>query len=155
MRHRGLRGVSRGFPRLSPCMGQVAYALLTRAPVAGSRIATAPLPLDLHVLSLSLAFILSQDQTLRCCILSFLFSLLPQGNPGNMPNRPPGRRFESTEGFRPLPSSCLILSLIAFFQCSFFSATLISELRVQRYYHSPFQSKYFPNYFSINFQIMR
>ena len=25
-----------------------------------------PLPLDLHVLSLSLAFILSQDQTLRC-----------------------------------------------------------------------------------------
>ena len=33
-----------------------------------------PLPLDLHVLSLSLAFILSQDQTLRCCILFFLFS---------------------------------------------------------------------------------
>ena len=33
-----------------------------------------PLPLDLHVLSLSLAFILSQDQTLRCCILFFFFS---------------------------------------------------------------------------------
>ena len=30
------------------------------------------LPLDLHVLGLSLAFILSQDQTLRC-ILFFLF----------------------------------------------------------------------------------
>ena len=27
------------------------------------------LPLDLHVLSLPLAFILSQDQTLRCCFL--------------------------------------------------------------------------------------
>ena len=27
------------------------------------------LPLDLHVLGLSLAFILSQDQTLRCYIL--------------------------------------------------------------------------------------
>ena len=40
--------------------------LLTRAPVAGRCIATSPLPLDLHVLSLSLAFILSQDQTLRC-----------------------------------------------------------------------------------------
>nr|AOE06246.1 hypothetical protein [uncultured bacterium] len=26
------------------------------------------LPLDLHVLSLPLAFILSQDQTLRCCL---------------------------------------------------------------------------------------
>ena len=59
-------GISRGFPRLYPCGGQVAYVLLTRAPVAGRRIAAPPLPLDLHVLSLSLAFILSQDQTLRC-----------------------------------------------------------------------------------------
>ena len=32
--------------------------LLTRAPVAGKGIATSPLPLDLHVLGLSLAFIL-------------------------------------------------------------------------------------------------
>ena len=31
------------------------------------------LPLDLHVLGLSLAFILSQDQTLRCIILFFFF----------------------------------------------------------------------------------
>ena len=31
------------------------------------------LPLDLHVLSLSLAFILSQDQTLRCLSCSFIF----------------------------------------------------------------------------------
>ena len=31
------------------------------------------LPLDLHVLSLSLAFILSQDQTLRCNYFYFLF----------------------------------------------------------------------------------
>ena len=30
------------------------------------------LPLDLHVLSLPLAFILSQDQTLRCCFLILL-----------------------------------------------------------------------------------
>ena len=40
--------------------------LLTRAPVATRCIATPVLPLDLHVLGLSLAFILSQDQTLRC-----------------------------------------------------------------------------------------
>ena len=38
--------------------------LRTRAPVATS-IATV-LPLDLHVLGLPLAFILSQDQTLHC-----------------------------------------------------------------------------------------
>ena len=50
--------------------------LLTRAPVAGKGIATSPLPLDLHVLGLSLAFILSQDQTLRCIILfSFFYSI--------------------------------------------------------------------------------
>ena len=53
--------------------------LLTRAPVAGGRVAAPPLPLDLHVLSLSLAFILSQDQTLRCwlsCLKISFFVLL-------------------------------------------------------------------------------
>ena len=53
-------------------MRQVAYALRTRPPVATYCIATALLPLDLHVLSLPLAFILSQDQTLHCIILSSL-----------------------------------------------------------------------------------
>ena len=67
-----LRGIRRNFFRLSPSCGQVSYVLLTRAPVAGGSIATPPLPLDLHVLSLSLAFILSQDQTLRCCLSFFL-----------------------------------------------------------------------------------
>ena len=67
------RGIRPDFSGLSPCTGQVAYVLLTRAPVAGGGIATSPLPLDLHVLSLSLAFILSQDQTLRCCLSCFFF----------------------------------------------------------------------------------
>ena len=62
-------GISRNFSRLSPCEGQVAYALLTRAPVADRSVATPSLPLDLHVLSLSLAFILSQDQTLHTKII--------------------------------------------------------------------------------------
>ena len=72
---RDVCGISRNFSRLFPCKGQVAYALLTRAPVAAGGIATAAMPLDLHVLSLSLAFILSQDQTLRCCYLVFFFFL--------------------------------------------------------------------------------
>ena len=50
--------------------------LLTRAPVAAKSIATPALPLDLHVLGLSLAFILSQDQTLRCISCFFLFLYL-------------------------------------------------------------------------------
>ena len=75
-------GIRRGFPRLSPWQGQVAYVLLTRAPVADRSASTPSLPLDLHVLSLSLAFILSQDQTLRCCYIlliffTFLFSSCP------------------------------------------------------------------------------
>ena len=61
-----LWGISRRFHRLYPGDGHVAHALRTLSPVAASRIATTALPLDLHVLSLPLAFILSQDQTLLC-----------------------------------------------------------------------------------------
>ena len=49
------------------------YSPVRRSPPASY---PAALPLDLHVLSLSLAFILSQDQTLRCCLSFFLFSLI-------------------------------------------------------------------------------
>ena len=66
----GLARVSPGCPpgrgRLHTC-----YSPVRRSP-AGKAEAFPPLPLDLHVLSLPLAFILSQDQTLRCYILSFL-----------------------------------------------------------------------------------
>ena len=45
-------GINLSFERLAPNTGKVGYALLTRPPVAGWRIATPPMPLDLHVLSL-------------------------------------------------------------------------------------------------------
>ena len=47
------------------------YSPVRRSP---AKYCYSPLPLDLHVLSLSLAFILSQDQTLRCsnCFMSLL-----------------------------------------------------------------------------------
>ena len=90
-------GIRPSFPGLSPCPGQVAYVLLTSAPVAASGIATTALPLDLHVLSLSLAFILSQDQTLRCCMIVFSFTRIikkPQrrsvARPGPRPTPKPG-----------------------------------------------------------------
>ena len=72
-----LWGIRRRFHRLSPRYGQVAHALRTLPPVAARRrIATLPaLPLDLHVLSLPLAFILSQDQTLLCILLFILLEL--------------------------------------------------------------------------------
>ena len=67
-----LWGISRRFHRLFPRNGQVAHALRTLAPVAikTSTNLRLMLPLDLHVLSLPLAFILSQDQTLHCIIIS-------------------------------------------------------------------------------------
>ena len=55
--------------------------LLTSAPVAIRSVATPMLPLDLHVLSLSLAFILSQDQTLRCIYSVFVFFCLKTRTP--------------------------------------------------------------------------
>ena len=59
----------------APLMGKLhtRYSPVRRSPP--QCIATPVLPLDLHVLSLSLAFILSQDQTLRCYKLYFLISL--------------------------------------------------------------------------------
>ena len=45
------------------------YAPVRRSPAPCRQ---GPLPLDLHVLGLSLAFILSQDQTLRCMTLLFI-----------------------------------------------------------------------------------
>ena len=64
--------------------------LLTRAPVAGGRVAAPPLPLDLHVLGLSLAFILSQDQTLRCLFFISFFPFVPSipRARGSRPSRP-------------------------------------------------------------------
>ena len=52
---------------------------MRRSPAGESKLPP-PLPLDLHVLSLSLAFILSQDQTLRCCyVVSFFFKKIVVG----------------------------------------------------------------------------
>ena len=122
-------GISRNFSRLSPCEGQVAYALLTRAPVADRSVATPSLPLDLHVLSLSLAFILSQDQTLRCLSCSFIFLCHSDSQTNNLGSSRHLRSFFLlTEGFRPLPSSCLF---IASFQCSL--RRFLFGKRLQRY----------------------
>ena len=60
--------------RYTPVTGRLhtRYAPVRRSPAA---YCYALLPLDLHVLSLPLAFILSQDQTLHCMNCFFLFSL--------------------------------------------------------------------------------
>ena len=85
--HVVLCGISTCFQVLSPCLGQIVHALLTRPPLEylqhSSLLRSRPLrasapsdpaspqrsvpeisPLDLHVLSTPPAFVLSQDQTL-------------------------------------------------------------------------------------------
>ena len=149
--------------------------LLTRAPVAGGRVAAPPLPLDLHVLGLSLAFILSQDQTLRCLFFYLLFSFCSFDSPG-------ARLAAATPGVvlsRVSRSICLFpaaapggRSSAASFQCTipgpqgrlaklttiprfsklpphFFSGPgVVSRLRLQRYYRSPLFSKFSGDFFS-------
>ena len=58
-----LCGISAPFGVLSPCVRQVAHALLTRSPLT---LGPKPhRPFDLHVLGTPPAFVLSQDQTLE------------------------------------------------------------------------------------------
>ena len=66
--------VSNGYP---PDKGKLLtrYAPLRRSPSTEPE-SSVMLPLDLHVLSLPLAFILSQDQTLHC-ILIYISQLVP------------------------------------------------------------------------------
>ena len=137
-------GISRNFSRLSPCEGQVAYALLTRAPVADRSVATPSLPLDLHVLSLSLAFILSQDQTLRCLSCSFIFSLSFQ-QPDQQPRIVPASAlFFSLDGG--LPPSSFVLSLYRII--SMFSAPFPFRKAVTKVLPLFLTAKFFANFFS-------
>ena len=62
-----LVGVSTGYPSVAGML-LTRYAPLRRSPPSYCYNA---LPLDLHVLSLPLAFILSQDQTLHCIVSYF------------------------------------------------------------------------------------
>ena len=75
-----LCGISTRFRVLSPCIRQVAHALLTRPPLmravsAGITGLRGAHPFDLHVLGTPPAFILSQDQTL----MFILFATEPSG----------------------------------------------------------------------------
>ena len=78
-----LRGINPGFPGLFPTRRKVVYVFRTRLPVAINCIATVMLPHDLHVLSLPLAFILSQDQTLHCKCCLMLTLLIQRINVSN------------------------------------------------------------------------
>ena len=139
-------GISRNFSRLSPCEGQVAYALLTRAPVADRSVATPSLPLDLHVLSLSLAFILSQDQTLRCLSCSFVFLCHSDSQTNNLGSSRHLRSFSLDGG---LPPSSFVLSLYRII--SMFSAPFPFRKAVTKVLPLFLTAKFFANFFQVSF----
>ena len=70
-------GLARLSPGCPPDRGRLhtCYSPVRRSP-AGKDCSSPLMPLDLHVLSLPLAFILSQDQTLRCYIYLLKILLL-------------------------------------------------------------------------------
>ena len=123
-------GIIRRFHRLSPGRGLVAYALRTRAPLSSPE---GPLPSDLHVLGLPLAFILSQDQTLHCIIV--LLKLFPEITGlavcSSVSSSLPAAR---------LPAAAQTFFLLAFKlsknsrKLPQFPAPRSSRLRVQKYY---------------------
>src|SRR5690606_36496730 len=89
-------GISPPFGELSPTGGQVAYALLTRPPLAFKLVrpkaSKLKSPLDLHVLGTPPAFVLSQDQTLRKTLCQLTTLQRPQPDqPKPAQPRPPGR----------------------------------------------------------------
>src|ERR1700712_1867666 len=65
-------GIRHRFQCLSQSQGQVTHVLLTRSPLIDR--ASSVSSFDLHVLSTPPAFILSQDQTLRKCLIAYFAS---------------------------------------------------------------------------------
>jgi hypothetical protein len=68
MRLKFVSGIRHRFQCLSQSQGQVTHVLLTRSPLIQG--ASSLSSFDLHVLSTPPAFILSQDQTLRKCLIA-------------------------------------------------------------------------------------
>ena len=100
-----LCGISTCFQVLSPCLGQVAHALLTRPPLEYTRflpkLSSSISPFDLHVLSTPPAFVLSQDQTL-------MFNPSPCDAPYSL-------RLAKASAFSPISRRLTLRNLTVFF----------------------------------------
>ena len=108
-------GISTGFPVLSPCGGQVAYALLTSAPVAAGVLPHRDAPRLACVKPAASVHPEPGSNSPLFYLFHSLFLCLQQhGAP--MPGI-----VSLTEGFRPLPSTssfCLETLTVAFSQCA-------------------------------------
>ena len=112
-------GISTGFPVLSPCGGQVAYALLTSAPVAAGVLPHRDAPRLACVKPAASVHPEPGSNSPLFYLFHSLFLCFQQhGAP--MPGI-----VSLTEGFRPLPSTssfCLETLTVAFSQCALLNA---------------------------------
>ena len=151
-----LCGISTPFNVLSPCVSQVAHALLTRPPL--KHLSSIPKdfqpmsPLDLHVLGTPPAFVLSQNQTL-------LFILLSHRSLASLGSLALSRSLalqshaltigstltKSTVSFAfLLPCSCIVFKVLSHSR----QTLVLSEARFIYYQLSPSVSTPFPNFLS-------
>ena len=86
-------GIRRRFQRLSQSQGQVTHVLLTRSPLIQR--ASSPSSFDLHVLSTPPAFVLSQDQTLRKCLIARQLKAAGTSSVPSRRNRRTRHKFET------------------------------------------------------------
>ena len=122
--------IIRRFHRLSARRGLVAYALRTRPPL--SPIPKERIPCDLHVLGLPPAFILSQDQTLRCNIVFSCCSVSKVSLVLISRNRPQQKR-PPRGGLNGNRLLCWPHAVIELPQTSQPTSPLCRRLRVQKY----------------------
>ena len=128
MKHRIPSGISRRFHRLSPGNGHVAHALRTLPPVAARILLSRAAP-RLACVKPVASVHPEPGSNSPLFILFFCFSLSFR-QPDQQPRIVPASALFLllTEGFRPLPSSCLF---IASFQCSL--RRFLFGKRLQRY----------------------
>ena len=128
-------GISTCFQVLSPCLGQVAHALLTRPPLEYIPSRPKPFrnisPFDLHVLSTPPAFVLSQDQTLMFnpyCSPLYLLRLAK----ASAFSRLTAFYSMNSDCSEPLPRSCLSALFAAPRSASLSSLCIVFKVRVRR-----------------------
>ena len=146
MRPQLLCGISTGFPVLSPCGGQVAYALLTRAPVAAMVLPPRDAP-RLACVKPAASVHPEPGSNSPLLYVFLFFSLLAQrGAPY------PGRNPDFLDG-GPRPLSIPVSSNafpVALSQCALsFRKPLFSGLRVQNYCLYTPPSKSFRHFFML------
>ena len=139
-------GISRNFSRLSPCEGQVAYALLTRAPVADSVLPPIAAPRLACVKPVASVHPEPGSNSPLFILFFYFFSVIPTARPTTS-DRPGICAILSLDGG--LPPSSFVLSLYRII--SMFSAPFPFRKAVTKVLPLFLTAKFFANFFQVSF----